>query len=87
MKETGDDSQDKHLPRHHDLNMELLHEVDQRGDGVDEQVDGNDEGGIMYNDPDIDVKWPFDENTELVLSNKDKVHGSFTEYKKERGIQ
>lgn len=46
----------------------------------------NDEGGIMYNDPDIDVKWPFDENTELIMSDKDKVQMSFVEYKKERGI-
>lgn len=46
----------------------------------------NDEGGLMYNDPDLGVEWPFDENTELVLSPKDKVHGSFKEYKAERGI-
>ena len=28
MKETGDDGQDKHLTSHHDLNMEMLHEVE-----------------------------------------------------------
>ncbi|MBR3225053.1 MAG: dTDP-4-dehydrorhamnose 3,5-epimerase [Atopobiaceae bacterium] len=40
----------------------------------------NDEGGIMWNDPTIGIKWPplegdsiFDQ-TKLVLSEKDKVH-------------
>lgn len=47
----------------------------------------NDEGGLMYNDPDLGVKWPFDEETELVLSDKDKVHGSFAEYKLSHGIK
>jgi len=45
-----------------------------------------DEGGLMYNDPDLHIEWPFDENCELILSAKDKVHPSFEEYKKERGI-
>ena len=46
----------------------------------------NDEGGIMYNDPEIGVVWPFDADAELVMSDKDKVQSSFAEYKKERGI-
>ena len=46
----------------------------------------NDEGGIMYNDPEIGVVWPFDADTELVMSDKDKVQSSFADYKKERGI-
>lgn len=32
----------------------------------------NDEGGIIYNDPDIGVEWPFEEGVELVFSEKDK---------------
>jgi len=47
----------------------------------------NDEGGLMYNDPQIGVEWPFDDSADLILSAKDKVHGSFAEYKKERGIE
>ena len=31
-----------------------------------------DEGGIMYNDPDVNVKWPYDGKVEL--SEKDKKH-------------
>lgn len=46
----------------------------------------NDEGGIMYNDPEIGVVWPFDADVELVMSDKDKVQSSFADYKKERGI-
>lgn len=31
-----------------------------------------DEGGIMWNDPDVNIEWPY--NGELLLSEKDKVH-------------
>ena len=37
----------------------------------------NDEGGIMYNDPTLDIKWPFDSNFNIILSDKDKKNGSF----------
>ena len=40
----------------------------------------NDEGGLMYNDPAIGVDWPIPEGMELILSDKDKKHGSFEEY-------
>lgn len=36
----------------------------------------NDEGGIIYNDPDIGIEWP-EIDCELVLSEKDKKHGIF----------
>ena len=45
----------------------------------------NDEGGLMWNDPEIGVEWPMPEGmTEkaLILSDKDKVHPSFSEYVK-----
>ena len=31
----------------------------------------NDEGGVIYNDPEIGVKWPIEEGMELTLSEKD----------------
>lgn len=40
-----------------------------------------DEGGIMWDDPDIGVKWPLTEG--IVLSEKDKKHPSFKESKVE----
>jgi dTDP-4-dehydrorhamnose 3,5-epimerase len=46
----------------------------------------NDEGGLMWNDPDIHVEWPLQDGVELILSDKDKVHPSFREYCAERGI-
>ena len=33
----------------------------------------NDEGGIMYNDPDIGIEWP-EIDCEIILSDKDKLH-------------
>ena len=45
----------------------------------------NDEGGLMWNDPEIGVEWPMPEGMtekDLILSDKDKVHPSFSEYEK-----
>ncbi len=45
----------------------------------------NDEGGLMWNDPEIGVEWPMPEGmteNDLILSDKDKVHPSFSEYVK-----
>ena len=41
----------------------------------------NDEGGIMYNDPDIGIKWP-EIDCEILLSEKDKVHPRFKDLKR-----
>ena len=38
-----------------------------------------DEGGIMWNDPDINIEWPY--KGELLLSEKDKVHSLLKECK------
>ncbi len=51
----------------------------------DEVFFGEGDSGIMYNDPDINIKWPFDliggeEN--LIISEKDLNLMSFEEYKK-----
>lgn len=48
----------------------------------------NDEGGIMWNDPDVGVEWLMPEGMtteDLLLSDKDRVQGSFAEYKKAHG--
>ena len=45
----------------------------------------NDEGGLMWNDPEIGVEWPMPEGMtekDLIFSDKDKVHPSFSEYVK-----
>lgn len=49
----------------------------------------NDEGGLMWNDPEIGIDWPMPSGltpADLNLSDKDKVHPSFSEYLKERGL-
>lgn len=40
----------------------------------DELYHPEDEGGIMWNDPEVGIEWPFD--GEVLLSEKDKVHPS-----------
>ena len=47
----------------------------------------NDEGGLMWNDPDIAVEWPMPEGMgpdDLNLSDKDKVNWSYKEYLQQR---
>ena len=45
----------------------------------DELYHPEDEGGIMYNDPDVGIDWPYKE--EPLLSEKDKKHPSLKECK------
>ena len=42
----------------------------------------NDEGGLIWNDPDIGIEWPLDPDTPLNLSAKDEKWGSLAEYRK-----
>ncbi|MCR5545738.1 MAG: dTDP-4-dehydrorhamnose 3,5-epimerase [Lachnospiraceae bacterium] len=47
----------------------------------------NDEGGLMWNDPDINVEWPMPEGMgpeDLILSDKDKVNDSYQEFLKKK---
>ena len=37
----------------------------------------NDEGGLMWNDPDIGVEWPVTDDMVLNLSDKDQMQGNF----------
>lgn len=49
---------------------------------VDDFYHPNDEGGLMWNDPDIGVAWPIPEGFEIKLSDKDKLHPAFSLMKK-----
>lgn len=37
--------------------------------------DPSDEGGIIWNDPEVGIEWPEIEGMQLLLSDKDKKHG------------
>ncbi|MFT8348189.1 dTDP-4-dehydrorhamnose 3,5-epimerase [Clostridium saccharoperbutylacetonicum] len=37
------------------------------------------DSGVMWNDPDIDIKWPLDRTQNIILSEKDKKHPSLKE--------
>ncbi len=45
-----------------------------------------DEGGLMWNDPDIAVQWPLIEGVEINLSQKDMNHPSFAVYTCEQNL-
>lgn len=45
----------------------------------DELYHPEDEGGLMWNDPEIGIDWPF--KGEVLLSEKDKIHPSLKELK------
>ena len=47
----------------------------------------NDEGGLIYNDPEIGVEWPIPEGMELLLSEKDTKWGGLSAYKASRGLK
>ena len=51
---------------------------------VDDYYHPNDEGGLMWNDPDIAIEWPIPADMEIKLSDKDKVHAPFSEYNKNK---
>ncbi|MDE7224962.1 MAG: dTDP-4-dehydrorhamnose 3,5-epimerase [Acetatifactor sp.] len=44
-----------------------------------------DEGGLMYNDPEIGVNWPIPEGMELTLSDRDTKWGGLSAYREEYG--
>jgi len=46
---------------------------------VDKFYEPGNEVGIMYNDADLNIDWKLADN-ELILSDKDKILGSFAEY-------
>ncbi len=38
-----------------------------------------DQGGIIWNDPDLDIEWPIEEDMELIISEKDTKLSGFCE--------
>ncbi|MBR6784285.1 MAG: dTDP-4-dehydrorhamnose 3,5-epimerase [Clostridia bacterium] len=48
----------------------------------DDYYHPEDEGGIIWNDPSINVAWPIDEDMHLLLSEKDTKHPTLTDYGK-----
>ena len=46
----------------------------------------NDEGGLLYNDPEIGVKWPIPDGMELIMSEKDTKWGGLSEYVASKSI-
>jgi len=43
--------------------------------------DSEDEGGILWNDPDIGIEWPIDDIDEVILSKKDREWKTLKETK------
>lgn len=43
-----------------------------------------DEGGLMWDDPEIGIEWPVAEGMELILSEKDEMHPSLADIVRKR---
>lgn len=43
----------------------------------------NDEGGLIYNDPEIGIDWPIPRDMELIMTDKDRQWGGLSEFTKE----
>lgn len=41
-----------------------------------------DEGGLIWNDPDIGIEWPIPEGMDLIFSEKDTKWGSFQDFRR-----
>ncbi len=48
---------------------------------VDDFYHPNDEGGLMWNDPDVGIDWPIPHDMEIILSDKDKVNPTLAKIK------
>ena len=46
----------------------------------------DDEGGLIWNDPEIGVEWPLQEGIELIFSDKDQKWGNIAVYKQEHHL-
>lgn len=46
----------------------------------------NDEGGLAWDDPDLAIAWPMAAGEAPVLSEKDKGHPTFAEWRVQRGL-
>ena len=46
----------------------------------------DDEGGLIWNDPEIGVEWPLQEGIELIFSAKDQKWGNIAVYKQEHHL-
>ena len=67
------------IPRGFAHGFVVLSEVATFAYKCDELYHPEDEGGIMWNDPEIGIEWPF--KGEVLLSEKDKLHKPLKELK------
>ncbi|MCR5231794.1 MAG: dTDP-4-dehydrorhamnose 3,5-epimerase [Acholeplasmatales bacterium] len=67
------------IPRGFAHGFVVLSEVATFAYKCDELYHPEDEGGVMWNDPEIGIEWPF--KGEVLLSEKDKLHKPLKELK------
>lgn len=49
---------------------------------VDDFYHPNDEGGLKWDDPELEIKWPLEGIDEIILSDKDKLNPPLSELRK-----
>ena len=70
-----------YIPQHFAHGFIVLSDYAEFAYKCDDFYHANDEGGIAWDDPDLNVQWPIQEDMELILSDKDKKWGSFADWK------
>ena len=71
------------IPKHFAHGFLVLSDLAEFAYKVTDFYHPNDEGGLMWNDPDIGVEWIFPEGmteADLTLSDKDKVNSSYADF-------
>jgi dTDP-4-dehydrorhamnose 3,5-epimerase len=68
------------IPRHFAHGFLVLSDTAEFCYKCDDVYHPNDEGGLMWNDPELAICWPIEEDMDIILSDKDKVHPTFSEY-------
>lgn len=53
----------------------------------DDEYHPNDEGGLMWDDPEIGIDWPIPKGVAPVLSDKDRCHPTFAAWCEANGVE
>lgn len=75
---SGENHRQLFIPRNFAHGFMVLSETAVFAYKCDDVYHPNDEGGLMWNDPDLDIGWP-QVDVDLIISPKDRIHAPFSQ--------